>query len=143
MGREDHQARVIEADQHGEYVGALRRACLLVVGERGLVAMVAVGDQKLAVCEGLVNAVGGEAPEACALDLEVRLALGTGRWRRAFVEEEERLELRPNLAQEPQPLLLRPAVGALVRKDDAVLVGLGAQRPTRPSRVRATPSGPT
>ena len=122
VGREDHQAGVVEADEHREHVGSL------AVGERSLVAVVTVGDQQLAVGEGLGDAVGREPPEPGAVDLEVGLALGPLGRRRAFVEEEERLELGVHLAQQPQSALLRPAVRALVRQHDAVLVRLGLER---------------
>jgi hypothetical protein len=69
-----------------------------VVGERRLVAVVAVGDQQLAVGERLREAVGREPPEACILDLEVGLVLGPARRRCALVEEEQRLQLGLHLA---------------------------------------------
>ena len=90
--------------------------------------MVAVGDQELAVGEGLGDPVRRKPPEARALDLEVGLAVGPLGGRRPFVEEEERLELGVHLAQQPQPALLRAAVCPLVRQDDAVLVRLGLER---------------
>jgi hypothetical protein len=62
MRREDHQSRVVEADEHRQDVRALRRPGLLVVGERGLVAVVAIRDQQLAVGKRLGDAVTRQAP---------------------------------------------------------------------------------
>ena len=53
--------------------------------------------------------------------------------RLALVQEKDRLELRAHRAQEAEPAFLRPAVRPLVRKDDAVLIGLGAQRDDQPA----------
>ena len=100
----------------------------LAVGQRGLVAVVTVGDQQLAVGERLGDAFGREPPETGALDLEVGLSLGPARGRRALVEEEQRLELGLDLAQQAQAALLRATVRAFVGEDDAVLVRLGLER---------------
>ena len=122
VGREDHQAGVVEADEHRE----ARR--FPPQGERSLVAVVTVGDQQLAVGERLGDAVGREPPDPGAVHLEVGFAIGPLGRRCAFVEEEQRLELGVHLAQQPQSALLRPAVGALVRQHDALLVRLGLER---------------
>ena len=113
-----------------------------VVGERGLVAVVAVGDQQLPVGEELGTAC-VDAPETCSLGLEVGLAVGRERAALAVVEEEDRLDLRPRRAQQSQAALLRPGVRALVREDARVSYGSTCSDATMPSRRRATPSGPT
>ncbi len=105
------------------------------VGDRGLVAVVAVGDQELAVGEELSHAGAVEAPQARALGRQVGLAVGHGDGRLAVVEEEDRLELRAGGAQEPQTALLRAGVRALVRKDRAGLVGLDPQRGDEPAAL--------
>ena len=124
--REDRQARIVEADEHGEDVD------VRPIGERGLVAVVAVGDQQLPVGERLGDPVGRETPQPRALDLEVRLAVGPPRDRLALVEEEERLQLRAGLTEQAQTAFLRDAVCALVGQDDPRLVRLGPQRGHKP-----------
>ena len=124
--REDRQARIVEADEHGEDVD------VRPIGERGLVAVVAVGDQQLPVGERLGDPVGRETPQPRALDLEVRLAVGPPRDRLALVEEEERLQLRAGLTEQAQTAFLRDAVCALVGQDDPRLVRLGPQRGHEP-----------
>ena len=57
--------------------------------------------------------------------------------RLAFVEEKDRLELRPRGAKQPEPALFRPAMRALVRENDPVLVGLRPERGDEP-RPRAS-----
>src|SRR5439155_16883158 len=52
--------------------------------------------------------------------------------RLALVEEEERLELRACLAEEPQTPFLWPPVRAFVREDHAVLVRLDPQSRDEP-----------
>src|SRR5262249_38977012 len=96
VGGEDHQPRILEAHEHREYVGPLPER------EGGLVAVVAVRDQQLAAGERLGDAIGGKAPQARTLNLEVRAALRARGRRRSLVEEEQRLELRLNLTQETQ-----------------------------------------
>jgi len=54
------------------------------------------------------------------LDRDLRLA-ETVELDRPVPEEEERLELRARGAEQPQPALLRPRMGALVRQDDTIL----------------------
>ena len=51
-----------------------------------------------------------------------------GAGERALVEQEDRLDVRPGGAQEPQAPFLRPGVRALVREDDTRLVGLEPER---------------
>src|SRR5438094_516196 len=119
--RKDHQTRILEADEHGEHVGALRTALLLVVGNRRLVAVVAVRDQNLPLGEGLGDCrVGRQPPQTRAVGFEIRLALRPLRRRPALVEEEERLELGAGLAQEAAPSFFRAPIGARVREDPAL-----------------------
>ena len=84
----------------------------------------AVCDQQLGLLEARRIA---DPPELVAAALQVGLTRGRLE-RIAFVEEEDRLELCPGRAEEPQPPLLRAAVRAFVRQHDAVLVGLGSKR---------------
>ena len=131
MSREDRQAGVARRDEHDHHPGG---AAGLRVLDRRLVAVVAVGDHQLAVGEGLDDRVGlGEAPELRALDLELGLALRVRDGRQALVEQEDRLELRADGADEPQPALPRLAMRALVRQDDAALVGLDLERRDDPA----------
>ena len=104
-----------------------------MVGERRLVPVVAVGDQKPAVGERLTERVVGQTPEARALDLQLGRAVGPLERRSALVEQEDRLELGAHLAQEPEPPLLRAAMRALVRQDDA------RSRRARPAASRRGP----
>ena len=90
----------------------------------------AVGDQELRIREPL-NGVVLDTPEPVAADGEVGLALrkldGI-----AVMEQEDRLELRPRRAEQPQAALLRAGVRALVRQHDAVLVRLEPQGDDEP-----------
>ena len=71
-GRRSRRAR--------EHPGALGRPLLRVEGERGLVAVVTVGDQKLALGEERPDTFGiVEPPEPRALDGEIRLAVRAAR----------------------------------------------------------------
>src|SRR4051812_50031284 len=102
--------------------------------------MVAVRDQELPVGEGLLDPVGRETPEACALHLDVGLAVGPPRPWLALVEEEERLELGVDPAPEGQAPLLRPAGRPLVRQGHAPPVGGGPERGgPPPARAPAPP----
>src|SRR6266508_4259432 len=118
---EDRQTFLPRRHEHDHQVG---RAALGCVGERGLVAMMAVGDQQLRAREarGIVD-----APELVAAALQVGRTVGRRR-RIAFVEQEDRLQLGARRAQEPQPSLLRGGVRALVRQDDSAVVRLRPQR---------------
>ncbi len=98
-------------------------------GERGLVAVMAVGDQKLALGEELRHTFGiVNPPEAGALHGEIRIAGGTGERRSPVVEQENRLELSTRSPQQPEPALLRGGVRTLVGQDDAGFVRLGTER---------------
>src|SRR5512132_3262882 len=122
VGRKDRQSLLADRDEHHHHPGTCFRAVLLVEGERGLVAVVAVGDQELRVGEAPARIV-LDAPEPVAARGEVRLAPGNLD-RVAVVQQEDRLELGPCRPQESQAPLLRPGVRALVRQDDSTLVGL-------------------
>ena len=130
MRGEDLQARIVDGDEDDEHVPAGRSPSLLVVRKSGLVPMVTVGDQELAIGEGLRDRSRlVEPPEPGALDLEVRRPLGDVERPLAFVEEEDRLELGADLAQDAETPLLRPAVRALVGQHGSRLVRLDLQRP--------------
>ncbi len=103
---------------------------LLVKAKGGLVAVVAVGDQEPPADEAedaleLVRIL--DRPEAAAyaveLRLETRLADRLGR-RRPLVQEEDGRELRARRAQQLEAAFLLGRKRALVRQDDAVLVGM-------------------
>src|SRR5439155_26601921 len=98
--------------------------------ERRLVAVVAVGDQQLRVAQLLGERVAElriESPEPVAAAAQVGLGEAVD-LDRPGPEEEERPELRPRRAAQPEAALLRTGVRALVRQDDAVVVGLRAER---------------
>ena len=130
MGGEDGEAGVLERDQrHQDVVGRPAGADLALVGEGGLVAVVAVGDQQLAgrelggdrLVDGRVadapDAVGGPvgvgdlAPRLSA-DRRLQVLPGVAR-----VEGEDGGEVVASRAGEAQPVLLRPGLSALVRPD--------------------------
>ena len=115
-------------DEHDHHPRARLGAVLVVKGERGLVAVVPVGDQQLEVGE----VRHARRPARAGRRRSPGPARGSGTSvRGAVVEEEDRLELRARRAQQPQAPLLRPRVRALVRKDDALVVRLDAQRRRR------------
>ena len=142
MGGEDGQTRVLERDQAHQHVAvAALPAQLLGVDARGLVAVVAVGDQQLGVTQRLGDrgrrVLLRHAPEPVLGAVLVghvapRHGLGVGRERtphravRIVVEREDGGEVRPRGAGQPQPVLLRPGVGALVRADTAGPIVLDA-----------------
>ena len=126
--RKDLEPGILGRDEHDEHLRARRRPLLLVVGERGLVAMVAVRDQELLVVERAHDRGIVEPPEARAFDREVGFPLRRFDRRRPVVEEEDRLELDAGRAQEPEPPFLWAGMRALVRQNRAVLVRLDLQR---------------
>ena len=128
VGGEDLEAGVGGRDEHDHHPRALRRSLLLGVGERRLVAVVPVGDQELAICECLGNALARKPPEPRVTGDEIRLTIGDGHGRLAVVEEEDRLELRLRGAQEAQPALLRAGVRPLVRQHGSGRVRLDPER---------------
>src|SRR5579872_1383772 len=121
---EDRQPLLLRRHEHDHHPRARLAAVLGVERQRGLVAVVAVGDQQLRVRE-----VGelGAAPEAVAVAGEVGLTL-RDRDPRPVVEQEDRLQLRPRRAQQAQAPFLRPRVRPLVRQHDPPLVRLEPQR---------------
>src|SRR5437762_1854601 len=128
--REDRQPLLARRNEHDHHPGARLGSVLGVERERRLVAVMTVGDQELRIREPL-NGVVLDTPEPVAADGEVGLALrkldGI-----AVMEQEDRLELRPRRAEQPQAALLRAGVRALVRQHDAVLVRLEPQGDDEP-----------
>ena len=134
MRREDLEPRVGGADEHDHHARALRRPLLVRVGERRLVAVVAVRDQELPAGEELGDPVAREhARDACPSASRSGSRSGRCERRLAVVEEEDRLELRPRRAEQPQPALLRARVRPLVREHGLGLVRLDPQRGDEPA----------
>ncbi len=146
---EDGEAGVFERDERHQRVAVLAVAADLVgVGARGLVAVVAVGDQELrsrvsSAVNGrddlrVVNApdavdgavgVGGLAPR---LALGSRFEVGPGV---ALVEGEDRREVVAGRLGQAQAVLLRAGLGALVRADQAGAV-VGDSHPAEKAAPR-------
>ncbi len=134
MGGKDGEAGVLERDQrHQDVVGPAARPDLALVGQRGLVAVVAVGDQQLAVGElrgdRLVHPGVADPPDTVggALvigDLVPRVLEGGADVPPgvAGMEREDRGEVVPGGSGEAEAVLLRPRLGALVGAD-ALAVG--------------------
>ena len=136
---EDGEPRVLQGDEaHQHVVGA---GHLLLVHARGLVAVMAVGDQQLGALELVLEGGDGllvvHAPEpvhravlvghlAPRLRVQVRLQRAPGRVAGVVVEAEDGGEVRARRAREAQPVLLRAGVRALVRADAARAVVLHA-----------------
>ena len=138
VGGEDLEPRVLERDEAHEHVPG---AALLVVDAGGLVAVVPVGDQQLGAGQ-----LGGHRPRRLGIAdppqpvpgavlvgdlapgrlLRVRLDGAPRAAPRVVVEREDRRQVRARRAGEPQAVLLRPGVGALVRADPAGAVVLHA-----------------
>jgi hypothetical protein len=145
VGREHGQARVLERDEAHQHVAVIALAAdLLRVDARGLVAMVAVGDQQLGVGERPADRLDrvrvADAPETVQRAVVVfELAPGVVRLggveripscrARVGVEREDRREVGARRARQTQAVLARSRVGALVRAD-----------PTRPVLLDADPS---
>ena len=132
-----------EAHQHVA-VRALA-ADLVRVHARGLVAVVAVGDQQLGGRErrparrrsrpGRRRARAGGSVPSSSVSSPNGGAVEVRRERRpgvAVVEREDRREVRARRAREPQPVLLRAGVRALVRADPARAVVLDAHAREQP-----------
>ena len=155
MGGEDEQAGVGErAEQHQDVAVVALAADLVGVHPRGLVAVVAVGDQQLGVGERHLELArpgprrrsaracwtcrrgrSAEANGSVAADLLHRPAaapLGVGE------QAEDGGQVGPSRARELEPVLLRPRVGALVRADPAraVLVHPHAREHARAGAAR-------
>ena len=137
VGGEDGEAGVVEAGQrHQRVVVRALAADLVAVGARGLVAVVAVGDQQLGAGEALGDGgvdrrvadppdpvdgavvVGGLAPGLAA---ERRLDQRPGV---LGAEREDRREVVAGGPGQLEPVLQRARVGALVGADAAGLVVL-------------------
>ncbi len=67
VGGEDLEPWIGGRDEHDHHAAALRRSLLRRVGDGGLVAMVAVGDQELPFGERLGDSLTGDTPEARSL----------------------------------------------------------------------------
>ena len=134
--REDHQARVLERDEVHQDVAVLALAADLVgVDARGLVAVVPVGDQQLGgrrARPGRRRSRSGSATRQRRLTRALGVGLLAERARRSrraaasaaqaapggvAVEREDRGEVGLRRAREPQAVLLRARVRALVRAD--------------------------
>ena len=137
--REDGQAGVLQRDQAHQHVVGAR--LLLLVHARGLVAVMAVGDQQLGVAQhvavGLDRVGVVDPPEAVdgavlvghlapRLAVQVRLQRAPRRVVGVVEQAEDGGEVRARGAREPQPVLLRAGVRALVRADPARAVVLYA-----------------
>ena len=154
VGGEDGQARVLERDQAHEHVAG---AALLVVHARGLVAVVAVGDQQLGVGAarrgpprsppGRRRATAGASVPSSSVTSahgsvsQVRRERAPRRPGRVVVEAEDGGEVRVRGAREPQPVLLRAGVRALVRPDPARAVVLDRHAREEPVAGAAAPVG--
>ena len=145
MRREDEQPRVGErAEQHQHVAVIALAADLLGVHARGLVAVVAVGDQELGPGQRVLERgdllSAAHAPERVAGALVVRrggerLASGRPLERRrggavlVGEEAEDGGQVRARGPGQPEAVLLGPGVGSLVRADPA--------RARSPLRARA------
>ena len=146
MGGEDRETGVAQRDEAHERVtvGAVA-ADLVRVSARGLVAVVAVGDQQLGSAQLLLRCGDrgpvGDAPEPMGRavvigQLAVRRPLELRRQRRpriAVVEREDRREVGARRTRQQQPVLLRPWMRALVRTDPTAAVVLHAHAREQPA----------
>ena len=146
---QDLQPVVVAAHESCEDVAGLLGSLLLVVGERRLVAVVAVGDEQatLDAAERLRDRVVARDPPETARHsverrLHVRRAVGNRR-RGALVDEKDRRELRPQRragAPGARPSAARRcARGEAPRRPSTAS---SSTRATRPRRVRVPPSRP-
>ena len=143
MGGEHRQPRILQRDQAHQHVAVVTLAAdLLGVDPRGLVAMMAVGDQQLGVLQRRLGGGdrGGVGDARQPADGAVRRRSSPPQWpdrrrsrarpRRSGPGSEysekigDRLALRG--AGQPQPVLLGAGVRALVRADRARAVLLDA-----------------
>ncbi|CAA9531776.1 MAG: hypothetical protein AVDCRST_MAG30-3857 [uncultured Solirubrobacteraceae bacterium] len=139
---EDREPGVLQRDEaHQDVAVGTLAADLLRVRARGLVAVVAVGDQQLRAGQRLVDGLDRDrvrhAPQAVqgavgVGDLaerragDVRCDGGPGRAGRVVVEGEDGGEVRPRRPLEVEAILLRARMRALVRADPARAVVLDA-----------------
>ena len=121
---EDRQAFLARRDENDHHPRAPLASVLVVEGERRLIPVMSVRDQQLQSGD-VGHAV--DAPQAIATGFEVGRARRDRR-RGAVVEKEDRLELRPRRAQQPQAPLLRGSMCPLMREHDTAFVGLDPQR---------------
>ena len=135
MGGKDGQSGVGErAEEHEDVVVLALAADLLGVYARGLVAVVAVRDQQLCVGQSTLELGDqlrvADAPKGVAGAVGVagaieRLACGCplegpdGRPVGVGKEAEDGRQVRPRGTGQPQPVLLRPGMRALVRANPA------------------------
>ena len=159
MGRKDGQPAVLERGQRHQRVAVRALAAdLVAVGARGLVAVVAVGDQQLRVGElcrhRLVHRGVGDPPDAVHGAVVVgHLAPGVAGGRRLDLrpgvgagEGEDRREVVAGGAGEVEAVLLGPRLGALVGPHSAGPVVLdphpGEDRVAGESASRPAPCSP-
>jgi hypothetical protein len=128
MRRENREPLLEGRDEHDHHPRTRLGAVLLVEGQRRLVAMVPVGNEELRRRE--VRSL-AHPPKAVVrlrpVDLDLGRAVGQ-LYGRAIVEQEDRLQLRPRGAEQPQSLLLRPGMRPLVREHDGAFVRLERER---------------
>ena len=154
VGGEDGQARVLERDEVHQHVAVLALAADLVgVDARGLVAVVAVGDQQLGVLRAS-SWTGAIAPGSATRQSRLRVPSSSvaspngacpvagssapqAAPSRVGVEGEDRRQVRLRRARQAQAVLARARVRALVRADPAGAVVLDAHaREEAAARVR-------
>ena len=147
---QDLEPVVVAAHERREDVARLLGALLLVVGERRLVAMVAVGDEQAArdAAERLRDRIVARDPPEPARHsverrLQVRRTLGNRR-RGALVDEKDRRELHPRRRAEAPGA--RPSGARTCARGEGPAPSRvrrsSSTRATRPRRVRVPPSGP-
>ena len=133
--RQDHEPFLVHVGDEGEHARrALRSPALLPVGQRALVAVVAVRDEHRLRGQRRLHAPDGgrvgHAPHPIpvavrARDVDERPGLGhrpepgPHALTRTRVQPEDRAQVRPGGTQEGEPVGLRTRKGALVRAHDA------------------------
>ena len=140
VGGEDGQPLVLQRDQAHEHVAVLALAAdLLGVDARGLVAVVAVGDEQLGRLQGAPgrprsprgrvtrpSRLTVPSSSVCSPNGSAALQDGGGGAGGVVVEAEDGGEVRLRRAGEPEPVLLGARVRALVRADAPGAVVLDA-----------------
>ena len=96
MGGKELEARVVR--RHDERHDANGGAELLAELDRALVPMMAVGDEELGILQA-VGSVGRKAPQARAVDLDVRGLVRNGERQGRIGQQEDRLRLDPRLVE--------------------------------------------
>ena len=140
MRREDLEPGVGRRDEHDEQPVA---ATLLRERHCGLVAVMAVGDQELAIGEERLDPRSPSTRQSRVPRRRVGVAAPASDRRVAVVEQEDRLELRTGGAKQREAALDRPAMRALVREHGARRVRLGAEGGDQAGPATRRPSGPT